>query len=553
MKTSKKQMLALLLAAAMATSMAACSTDGGSSSSESSASGSSSASSDSSAASGEESSTAESDASEVSLPLADGETLSCFNILDANAKIVVNDYNDNEFWQELERRTGVHIEWQMTSSADANTNFNLMIASNNLPDMLTNAANYSDGIEAAIDDGYYLELTDKIDEYMPNYAAFRTSMPEVEYVTSTDSGRIGAVFQIYTEPQGPWLGMQVRQDWLDKLGMDTPVTYDDWEEMLTAFKNEMGAYAPLSLTASGFDYFTGAMSAGYGVTATWQLDETGKVVYGPYTDGWRQYITKMNDWFNKGLIDPDFMTQDSMMVDMTSVVSGKTGVWQSSYTMASTYEASSEDPGMVVMPIQPPVQNEGDELHIRWPTTYVSNSVAISAQCEKWELAMRWMDYFFTDEGAMLANYGIEGDTYTLDENGDPVFTDKMLNNPDYTFAQAISSFTLPPSTFSVKYDWHRETLLIPEKDVASFDVWGATGEDWVILQKLSLNSDEKLERGSIMTDIETFAKEQTTQMITGVLDVETNWDSYISTIQSMGIDRATEISQAAYDRYLQR
>ena len=91
----------------------------------------------------------------------------------------------------------------MTSSADANTNFNLMIASNNLPDMLTNAANYSDGIEAAIDDGYYLELTDKIDEYMPNYAAFRTSMPEVEYVTSTDSGRIGAVFQIYTEPQGP--------------------------------------------------------------------------------------------------------------------------------------------------------------------------------------------------------------------------------------------------------------------------------------------------------------------------------------------------------------
>ena len=110
MKTSKKQMLALLLAAAMATSMAACSTDGGSSSSESSASGSSSASSDSSAASREEGSTAESDASEVSLPLADGETLSCFNILDANAKIVVNDYNDNEFWQELERRTGVHIE-----------------------------------------------------------------------------------------------------------------------------------------------------------------------------------------------------------------------------------------------------------------------------------------------------------------------------------------------------------------------------------------------------------------------------------------------------------
>ena len=41
--------------------------------------------------------------------------------------------------------------------------------------------------------------------------------------------------------------------------------------------------------------------------------------------------------------------------------------------------------------------------------------------------------------------------------------------------------------------------------------------------------------------------------MITGVLDVETNWDSYISTIQSMGIEDAIAITQAAYDRYLQR
>jgi hypothetical protein len=41
--------------------------------------------------------------------------------------------------------------------------------------------------------------------------------------------------------------------------------------------------------------------------------------------------------------------------------------------------------------------------------------------------------------------------------------------------------------------------------------------------------------------------------MITGTIDIESNWDTYISTIQGMGIDRATEITQAAYDRYLNR
>lgn len=442
----------------------------------------------------------------------------------------------------------------MTSSADANTNFNLMIASNNLPDMLTNAANYSDGIEAAIDDGYYLELTDKIDEYMPNYAAFRTSMPEVEYVTSTDSGRIGAVFQIYTEPQGPWLGMQVRQDWLDKLGMDTPVTYDDWEEMLTAFKNEMGAYAPLSLTASGFDYFTGAMSAGYGVTATWQLDETGKVVYGPYTDGWRQYITKMNDWFEKGLIDPDFMTQDAFMVDTTSVVAGRTGAWQSSYAMAQTYEMSSEDPDMNIVAVSPPRQNADDTIHLRYRDTWLGNATAISAQSDKQEIAMRWLDYLFTDDGYLLSNYGIEGDTFTFDENGDPVFTEKVTADPNLSFARAQVAYTLPPASLACRYEWTRELYGVPEKDIESFEIWANDTilQNWT-MPTLSLTKDESVERSSIMTDIETFAKEQTTQMITGVLDVETNWDSYISTIQSMGIEDAIAITQAAYDRYLQR
>ena len=55
------------------------------------------------------------------------------------------------------------------------------------------------------------------------------------------------------------------------------------------------------------------------------------------------------------------------------------------------------------------------------------------------------------------------------------------------------------------------------------------------------------------MGDVETYVQEKTTQMITGVLDIETEWDTYISDIESMGIADATAITQAAYDRYLQR
>ena len=546
MKNSKKA-LALLLTLMLAASMVSCGGNG-----DSGSSGTSDSTTSTGDASTGSDTSGEAAPTEVSLPLADGESLSYFIALDANASIVVDDYNDNEFFQALEEKTGVHIDWMMNSSSDFVTNFNLMIASNNLPDMLTNAANYSDGIEAAIDDGYYLELTDKIDEYMPNYQALRKADPQVEIDTMTDSGRLACVYAVYTEEQGPWYGMQMRKDWLDELGMDVPTTYDEWEAALTGFKDQLGAYAPLSLTFNGFDTMNGGLSAGYGVWATWQLDETGKVNWGPAMDGWKDYLTKMNDWFEKGLIDPDFMSQNAFMVDMTSVITGKTGAWTSMYTMPSLYESSSEDPDMNIVPITPPVENEGDELHIRYRDTAVGITTAISATSDNWELALRWLDYLYTDEGAMLANYGVEGDTYTLDDAGNPVFTDKILANPDFSFSQAQGSFLMPPSSVACYYDWTRELASVPEKDVASYDVWSSAGQDWT-LPTLSLTQDESVDRAAIMGDVETYVQEKTTQMITGVLDIETEWDTYISDIESMGIADATAITQAAYDRYLQR
>lgn len=547
MKNSKKA-LALLLTLMLAASMVSCGGNG-----DSGSSGTSDSTTSTGDASTGSDTSGEAAPTEVSLPLADGESLSYFIALDANASIVVDDYNDNEFFQALEEKTGVHIDWMMNSSSDFVTNFNLMIASNQIPDMVYGVASYySDGLDASIDDGYFLDLTDKVDEYMPNYQALRKADPQVEIDTMTDSGRLACVYAVYTEEQGPWYGMQMRKDWLDELGMDVPTTYDEWEAALTGFKDQLGAYAPLSLTFNGFDTMNGGLSAGYGVWATWQLDETGKVNWGPAMDGWKDYLTKMNDWFEKGLIDPDFMAQDAFMVDMTSVITGKTGAWTSMYTMPSLYEASSEDPDMYIVPVTGPVVNEGDELHLRYRNVYTGTTTSVSADCSNWELALRWLDYLFSEDGARLANYGVEGDTYTMADDGTITFTDKVLANDQYSFSQAQANFLMPPSSVACYYDWTRELAAVPEKDIESYDVWSSAGQDWT-LPTLSLTQEESVERAAIMTDIETYAKENSTQFITGVLDIETGWDSYISTIQGMNLERAIEITQAAYDRYLQR
>lgn len=555
MKNAKK-LVALLLSLALVLSLGACGGNGGSSTSSEASPSSTTEESGAAAESGDESQAETAETGEFQLPIVDEPTtLSYFVADDSNAAIMTTDWNDNEFYQEMERRTGVHLEFEMVSSADYQTNFNLMIASGNLADMIyVGASYYAEGVDAAIDDGYFLDLTDLVDEYMPNYEKIRTSDVQYELLSTTDSGRLGAVYELRQSKQGPWLGLWIRQDWLDDLNLDTPVTFDDYHEVLTAFKNEKGATAPLILNFSGSDGEFGTMSGGLNVLNSWQLDETGKVNFGPYMDAWKEYVTIMHQWYTEGLIDPDFMATDERTADMAKVVTGASGVFAALYTMPSVYEAASEDPNMNLAPVNPPVMNEGDEGHIRLRDSYTSGNTAISADSENWEVALRWLDYLYTDEGALLANYGVEGDTFEFDENGKPVFTDKILNNENgWTMTQTVASYLCPSAGIANWSDWTRELAGVPEKDQACYDVWSEFSDDWRLPSSVTLTQEESTERAALYADISTIVKEQTAQFISGALDIESNWDAYISALEASGMERAIEITQAAYDRYLAR
>lgn len=555
MKNAKK-LVALLLSLALVLSLGACGGNGGSSTSSEASPSSTTEESGAAAESGDESQAETAETGEFQLPIVDEPTtLSYFVADDSNAAIMTTDWNDNEFYQEMERRTGVHLEFEMVSSADYQTNFNLMIASGNLADMIyVGASYYAEGVDAAIDDGYFLDLTDLVDEYMPNYERIRTSDVQYELLSTTDSGRLGAVYELRQSKQGPWLGLWIRQDWLDDLGLDTPVTFDDYHEVLTAFKNEKGATAPLILNFSGSDGEFGTMSGGLNVLNSWQLDETGKVNFGPYMDAWKEYVTIMHQWYTEGLIDPDFMATDERTADMAKVVTGASGLFAALYTMPSVYEAASEDPNMNLAPVNPPVMNEGDEGHIRLRDSYTSGNTAISADSENWEVALRWLDYLYTEEGALLANYGVEGDTFEFNEDGEPEFTDKILANENgWTMTQTVASYLCPSAGIANWSDWTRELAGVPEKDQACYDVWSEFSDDWRLPSSVTLTQEESTERAALYADISTIVKEQTAQFISGALDIESNWDAYISALEASGMERAIEITQAAYDRYLAR
>ena len=345
------------------------------------------------------------------------------------------------------------------------------------------------------------------------------------------------------------MGMQIRKDWLDELGLEVPTTYDELEEVLRQFKEKKNAYAPLTLGANGYMETSHALSAGYGVMEDFmQID--GQVVYGPMEDGWKEYLTMLNRWYAEGLLDPDFMTNGAWQVDTGMVLNGETGVWNAMYTMISQYEAG--DSGIEVVPMTSPVKEEGDALHIRREDGYVGNGVAISADCEHPEIAMKLMNYLYSEEGAELANYGIEGDTFNY-VDGKPILTDKISHNEEYSMSQAQALYLMPPSRFGGLYDWTRELSTVPEKDIKAFDIWGVADDSYILPSRISYTSDESTERAKIVAEVDTYMKENSVKFITGVLDIDTEWDNYVNQLKDLGVERAIEITQAALDRFNQR
>lgn len=495
---------------------------------------------------------------EVTLPLTtEPVTLSLWLVANDTVSSLTDDYEKLPFFVEMEKRTGIHIDIEVVPTSSAAQAFNLMIASGELPDIIMQSdaygITYADGLDAAVDDGYFLDLTPYLDNLAADYQKARTWDIETEMQSLTDFGRVAEFRMCFVYGYQPaWDGLVIRKDWLDELGLEIPVTYDDWHTVLTAFKEKKGATAALQIGSQGH-LAEGMISGGYGVNDTFiNINKT--IHYSPIEEGYREYLTMLNQWYSEGLIDPDFLSQVSIYTPNDSLVaSGASGAWADIYTLLTTREGLAE--GMELVPVASPVKNAGDTVYVGMSIcgTGAGNYTVISADTKYPELAVQWCNYLFTEEGSLLADYGLEGDTYEM-VDGKPMYTAKITDNPDgLSFSQAYSYYTLYPS-IGRSYNWKRETQLLDERIMSCLDVWSSNfvkdrTEAYPLPAGVAMNAKEKARFAAIMADVETYVTESTTRFITGEMALDL-WDEYVQTIRNSGIDEAISLYQAALDRY---
>ena len=500
-------------------------------------------------------------------PLDETATLTGWGTLIPPVLSITEDLNDFLAYQLSEKATNIHINWTSVSIIQANEAFQLMVASGEYPDLLKGAGNMmSGGVETAINEDVIIDLAEYLDEYAPNFQTVRMSNKDFEKGSATDSGYIGAFCYFASEEEAcATKGGFVRQDWLDKLGLDVPVTVADYYEVMTAFHNEYGATYGLpsqglhfnNAFESAYDisvpFASGAMNSGF-----FQID--GKAFYGPVQDGYKDYLKEMAKWYAEGLISSDFMSDpdsaNSGTVADNLITNGNVGIFYGAATQYQNYEAESADPDFKLTALRALVLEDGQITHTRGLNGAVGPAISISTDCaqEDLENALRWCDWWYTEDGYVAANWGQEGLTFNYDENGEPVYTDIVLNNPDMNRDTSIIMYTMSEMGDHFQSDGRRIYQYYADGILDIKMLW-SEGDDnaYVIPGDISKTADETATLYGIASEIYSYTIEMTLRFITGADDIEASWDNYVSTLESLGIQDAAEVYETAYARYLER
>ncbi len=502
---------------------------------------------------------------EIELPLTDTPvsfTYWCQKPGGAVSSVAPNGYFDYPHWQRAAELTGVSLDFIQVEFMVANEQFGLMIASNDYPDFIGNFNSlYNAGDDHGVDQEIILALEDYVDLY-PHYEYYRTSSKFLESATVTQEGHITGFYELMSDFIGPFFGMMARGDWMEDLNIESPTTYDELHDMMVAFKTEKGASYGIYLdqAAVGNDNF---LAAGYGVPVMlatnakesyWYVQD-GEVKAGIVGEGYQDYLRMLHQWYEEGLISTDFASaQGAMSPDgMGEITSGKVGVFFNGAPMMSMYSAMSTDPNLRIVGIADPTIEKGDKTHL--DTTeydFGAERMSITTQCEDPELAIRYLNFWFTDQGIQLANYGAEGISCEV-VDGAPQFTDTVLNNPDLAPGDAISFYTGRNSTPS----WSSNSKLLVsfnEDEAAAFEIWAASRDNRDVYPFVAaLTIEEAEDLSALASDYETYALECRDRFIVGDMDIETEYAAYEEAIHTMGLTQALQIKQSAYDRYMSK
>lgn len=486
----------------------------------------------------------------------------------------VEDFATNDFTKFMEEKTGIKIKFETGTRDDWETKLNLAFSTNDYPDIIMFAS--PSQAKYGVKEQILLQLDDLIDANMPNYKAAMG-----EYIDSTrqTDGHIYAICGLndcyhcmYAKK------MWVNTYWLDQIGMEVPTTTQEFYDVCKKFLEVNPTGIAVGGAKDGWharfeEWITNAFILSPAKTQDYRVeigvDPEGKVRTITNTDEYKEALAYMKSLYDLGAIYDGNFTQTEEQLRSLANQEGEPVLFLPCGTISNHFDADNNNETyrhyQVIEPIAGP---DGTRRATFMKYAGLGDGdFFVTDKCKYPEAALRWIDYFFTTEGALSAQYGAEeGTDWVLNPEGK-----KGLNGEPalYEVLNAYSGEAQNHDWQDVQVKYFPATFRLGEATDQDIDVGSSVGlekllydaskykmepyaqkeGDWDVLPTLKLTDEEATKIQTIGVEIESYIEENKVAFITGKKDLEKDWDAYLKGFDNLGLPTLLEVYQTAYDR----
>ncbi|MCL1950573.1 MAG: extracellular solute-binding protein [Turicibacter sp.] len=474
----------------------------------------------------------------------------------------LSDWSDMPFFIELAEKTNINFDFTTPPTGDFSTNLNLALNSGQLPDVILGA-----GMSAAQQiefgsQGMLLPLQDLIEQYAPNLSRLLAENPEIRQNITAPDGNIYALPQINQSAEASWMvqPMWYNGTWLDALDAEVPTTLDEFTALMLRFRDEMPEIigAPVFPISDGLQWVHARnwMLSVFGITTRAHEVIDGTVQFNATTDNYRAYLEWMRMAFEEGILHPEIFSLSS---EQNSALgqNNQVGFFQSWYSMFFLQQTDEE--GLNNPMFRPLISDWAPTPVIQRAPGMAAGTFVITNTNPSPEATMRWVDFFYSEEGSLFSFFGPEGAYYerAVNSQGEEVFvvapgrdlTDDQTRGvvtPFYGFPGPHVLQDFPP----VLPDASTPADLTFRDFIAQETANNILAFGKVPFPPTMLLAEEADQIALINADLNMFLEQQEAAFITGQQPLnDDTWAAFQQTLENIGVGELVDVWQTAFDR----
>lgn len=504
-------------------------------------------------------------------------------------------FNDNpaypmkDTWQTegifkaIEEATNVHLELTIVDNANYTDKVSLAVSSGDSPYIIPKI--YDE--KAYVTGGGVVPVSDYV-QYMPNYSAFveeYSMQPDLETITQSDGKyyRLPGLKETCLQDYN----LLIRKDIFDAAGYDVTTLEDDWtwEEFADVLKG-VKAYMVEQGMCSEDDYIWSDMwcgqtsgygqggnllkllGASYNVYSGWAIThnyglgfdaESDSFYSTSISDEFKQAYTVLQDLVSNKIIDPETWTQDDDTA-MNKFYRGETAIISTNRAQyVAQEEGITEQLGegnfelyIALTPIGT-VDYQADNERLECGVMISSKALNELGE-EDFIKMMRFVDWlWYSEEGQILTKWGIEGETYTVSEDGTysltPAYYCGGLTIPQTSDDQVDMREELGYACGNYMYGGNTELLTSNFSDTWK-DLYDRIGQ-YRSLRPLeptvALDEDQREMANLWGTPLTDTINTWTNRFAMGQADIEADWDQYVSEVEAQNLQSIVDLYNETY------